>query len=64
MRVSASLHASHVCATHLLLHDRELLQVALEEGHLLLLGLAVGVADDIVVLLLDLVQLNLKFDNL
>ena len=35
-----------------------------KEGHLLLLRLAVAVADDVVVLLLDLVQLDLELDNL
>ena len=49
---------------HLLLHKRELLEVALQEGHLLLLGLAVAVADDVVVLLLDLVELNFELDDL
>ena len=44
--------------------DGELLQIALQEGHLLLLRLAVAVPDDVVVLLLDLVQLNLELDNL
>lgn len=50
--------------THLLLDDGELLQIAFQECHLLLLRLAVAVPYDIVVLLLDLVQLNLKLDNL
>lgn len=50
--------------TYLLLYEGELLQVALQEGHLLLLSLAVAVADDVVVLLLDLVKLNLELNNL
>lgn len=50
--------------THLLLHKRELLEVALKERHLLLLLLAVRVADDVVVLLLHLIQLNLELDHL
>ena len=49
---------------HLFLHKGQLLQVALQERHLLLLRLAVAVADDIVVLLLDFVKLDLKFDDL
>lgn len=49
---------------YLLLHDRQLLQITLQEGHLLLLRLAVAITDDIVVLLLDFIKLNLKFDNL
>ena len=49
---------------YLLLNDCELLQVPLEEGHLLLLGLAVAVADDVVVLLFDFVKLDLELNNL
>jgi len=53
--------ASH---THLLLHQRQLLQIPFQERHLLLLSLAVAVPDDIVVLLFDFVQLNFEIDNL
>ena len=49
---------------YLLLDDSELLQVPLQEGHLLLLRLTVAVPDDVVVLLLDLVELNLELDHL
>jgi hypothetical protein len=50
--------------THLFLDQCQLLKVALQERHLLLLRLAVAVADNIVVLLFDLVQLNLELHNL
>ena len=50
--------------THLLLHNRELLQVALQERHLLLLRLAVAVANHVVVLLLDLIELDLELNDL
>ena len=35
-----------------------------KEGHLLLLSLAVAVANDVVVLLLDLIELDLELNNL
>ena len=41
--------------TYLLLNQGKLLEVALQERHLLLLSFAITVADDIVVLLFDLV---------
>jgi hypothetical protein len=50
--------------TCLLLNYCELLQVALQESHLLLLSFAVAIPDDVVVLLLDLIQLNFQLDNL
>ena len=50
--------------TNLLLDECKLLQVPLQESHLLLLGLAVAVANDVVVLLLDLIELDLEFNNL
>jgi hypothetical protein len=39
----------------LFLHQRQLLEIALQERHLLLLCLAVAVSDDVVVLLFDLI---------
>ena len=50
--------------TYLLLNKRELFQIAFEERHLLLLGLGVAVADYIVVLLLDFVELNFELNDL
>lgn len=50
--------------TNLFLHEGELLEVALQEGHLLLLRLGVAVTDHVVVLLLNLVELDLELDNL
>jgi hypothetical protein len=50
--------------TNLLLDQRQLLQVSLQECHLLLLSLAVAIANDVVVLLLNFVELDLEFDNL
>lgn len=41
-----------------------MLQVSLQERHLLLLGFAVAIANDVVVLLLDLIELDFEFDNL
>lgn len=50
--------------THLLLHERELVEIACEEVHLALLSFAVGVLEHILVLLLRLVQRNLELDDL
>jgi hypothetical protein len=50
--------------TNLFLDQRQLLQVSLQERHLLLLGFAVAIANDVVVLLLDLIELDFEFDNL
>ena len=50
--------------THLLLHECQLLQVALQESHLLLLSLRVAIPDDIVVLFFDLIQLDLELNDL
>ena len=50
--------------TYLLLNQGKLLEVALQERHLLLLSFAITVADDIVVLLFDLIQLDLELNNL
>lgn len=51
-------------STDLLLNERELVQVPLEERHLLLLVLGVGSFDDRVVVLAKVVQLDLEFDDL
>lgn len=50
--------------TNLLLYYGQLFKVAFQERHLLLLSLAVAVAYNIVVLLLDLIELDLEFDDL
>lgn len=50
--------------TDLFLHERKLLQIALQKCHLLLLSLAITVADHIVILFLQLIELDLEFDNL
>jgi hypothetical protein len=50
--------------THLLLHESQLLQVALQESHLLLLCFAVAITNDIVILLFDIIKLNLKLNDL
>lgn len=57
-------HRCHAQATDLLLDQRQLFQIALQERHLLLLSFAVTIADDIVVLLFDLIQLYLQLDDL
>jgi len=44
-----------VLLDELALHDGELLEVALQEHHLLLLGAVVGCAEDVVILLARLV---------
>ena len=49
---------------YLFLNQSKLLQITFEEGHLLLLSLTVAVADDVVVLLFDLIQLNFELNNL
>ena len=64
LRDSRLLLERRVLVDELLLHERELLEVALEEGHLLLLRLAVAVADHVVVLLLDLIELDLELNDL
>jgi hypothetical protein len=46
------------------LDDRQLLEVALEEGHLLLLRAVVGRAQHVVVLLARLVERDLELDDL
>lgn len=48
----------------LLLNEAELIEVTLEEGHLLLLRLGVGGLDDGVVVLPKIIQLDLKLDDL
>lgn len=48
----------------LFLNERQLLQVPLQERHLLLLSFAVAIANDVVVLLLDLIELNFQLDYL
>ena len=60
MAASAEFWLTH----YLFLNQSQLLEVTLEEGHLLLLRLAVAVADDVVVLLLDLVELDLELHHL
>jgi hypothetical protein len=50
--------------TCLFLDKRQLFQIPLQEGHLFLLRLAVAITDNIVVLFLDFIQLNFKFNNL
>lgn len=49
---------------YLLLNKCELLKITLEESHLLLLSLAIAIANDVVVLLFDLIELDLEFNNL
>ena len=53
-----------VLVNELLLYKCKLFEVTLEERHLLLLSLAVAVADDVVVLLLDFIELDLEFNHL
>lgn len=48
----------------LALHDRQLLEVALQERHLLLLRPVVGRPQDVVVLLACLVERDFEFDDL
>lgn len=48
----------------LALHVRELLEVALEEGHLLLLSAVVAAAKNVVVLFASLIKGDFKFNNL
>jgi len=50
--------------THLFLHKGQLLKITFKESHLLLLRLAVAVANNVIVLFLDLIQLNFQLDNL
>ena len=46
------------------LHDGQLLEVALQESHFLLLGAVVGGAQDVVVLLASLVEGDFELDDL
>lgn len=48
----------------LLLDQRQLLKISLQESHFLLLCLRIAISDYIVVLFFDLVQLYFEFDNL
>lgn len=50
--------------TDLFLDQCQLLQVPLQKRHLLLLGLGVAISNNIVVLLLDLIKLYFKLNNL
>jgi hypothetical protein len=50
--------------TDLFLHQSQLLEVTFKESHFLLLCFCVAVSNDIVILLLDFIQLNLKLNNL
>jgi hypothetical protein len=49
---------------YLFLDQRQLLQIALQERHLFLLRLAVAVANDVIVLLFELVQLDFELHHL
>jgi len=49
---------------YLFLNQRELLKVPLQERHLLLLSFVIAITDDVVVLLLNFIQLDLKLDHL
>lgn len=50
--------------TNLLLHERQLIEVASEEVHLALLSLRVGVLENVLVLLLRLIERDLELDDL
>ena len=50
--------------TNLLLYQRQLFEVSLQKGHLLLLGLAITIADDVIVLFFDFIELNFKLYDL
>lgn len=62
--MSAARSAANAKQTHLLLHERELVEVAREEVHLALLRLAVRVAREVAVVLARLVQRDLELDDL
>lgn len=49
---------------HLLLHDRELVEIARQKVHLALLRLAVRVLGEVAIVLASLVQRDLEFDHL
>lgn len=59
-----TLYPPYEKSTDLFLDKCQLFQIPFQERHLLLLGLAVAVSDDIVVLLANFVQLNLQLNHL